>query len=129
MLSLAYDRKHRVLRVTISGIFASQDMDEVDFTVIEFVARQGQVRCIFDYTEVEAFAVPESLMARRAQQPLIVREQRVIVASRVAGGEAARVYVRYQREAGQREAAIVDNLEDAYLLLRLRNPRFEAVER
>jgi hypothetical protein len=129
MLSLAYDRKHRVLRVTISGIFASQDMDEVDLTVIEFVARQGQVRCIFDYTEVEAFAVPESLMARRAQQPLIVREQRVIVASRVAGGEAARVYVRYQREAGQREAAIVDNLEDAYLLLRLRNPRFEAVER
>jgi hypothetical protein len=104
-------------------------MDEVDLTVIEFVARQGQVRCIFDYTEVEAFAVPESLMARRAQQPLIVREQRVIVASRVAGGEAARVYVRYQREAGQREAAIVDNLEDAYLLLRLRNPRFEAVER
>jgi hypothetical protein len=129
MLSLAYDRRHRVLRVTISGIFASQDMDEVDLTVIEFVARQGQVRCIFDYTEVEAFAVPESLMARRAQQPLIVREQRVIVASRVAGGEAARVYVRYQREAGQREAAIVDSLEDAYQLLRLRNPRFEAVER
>jgi len=128
MLSLAYDRRHRVLRVTISGIFASQDMDEVDLTVIEFVARQGQVRCIFDYTEVEAFAVPESLMARRAQQPLIVREQRVIVASRVAGGEAARVYVRYQREAGLKEATLVDNLADAYAVLRLDNPRFEPVE-
>ena len=129
MLSLAHDRKHRVLRVTISGIFASEDMDEVDRTVIEFVARQGQVRCIFDYTDVEAFAVPESLLARHAQQPLIVREQRVIVSSRVAGGEAARLYVRHQREAGQKEAAIVDSLEEAYLLLRLRNPRFEPVER
>jgi hypothetical protein len=129
MLSLAYDRKHRVLRATISGIFASEDMEELDRSVIEFVARQGQVRCIYDYTTVEALAVPESLLARRAQQPLIVREQRVIVASRVSSGEAARAYVRYQREAGQKEAAIVDTLNEAYALLRLRNPRFEPVER
>jgi hypothetical protein len=129
MLSLAFDRKHRVLRTTSSGIFASQDIEELDRAVIEFVARQGQVRCIYDYTEVEALAVPESLMARRAQQPLIVREQRVIVASRVAGGEAARTYVRHQREAGQKEAAIVDTLEEAYRLLRIKNPRFEPVER
>ena len=128
MLSLAHDRKHRVLRVTISGIFASGDMEEVDRRVIEFVAREGQVRCIFDYTDVEAFAVPESVMARRVQRPLIVREQRVIVASRIAGGEAARLYVRHQREDGQKEAAIVDSLEAAYALLRLRNPRFEPVE-
>ena len=128
MLSLAYDRGHRVLRVTISGIFASQDMGELDRAVLEFVARQGQVRCIYDYTDVEALVVPESLMARRAQQPLVVREQRIIVASRVAGGEAARVYVRHQREAGQKEAAIVDSLDEAYALLRLDNPRFEPVE-
>ena len=127
MLSLAYDRTHRVLRVTISGIFASQDMEELDHVVIEFVARQGQVRCIYDYTDVEALAVPESLMARRAQRPLIVREQRVIVASRIASGEAARLYVRYEREAGQKEAAVVDSLDAAYALLRLKNPRFEPV--
>jgi len=30
MLNLAFDRRNRVLRVTISGIFASEDMDELD---------------------------------------------------------------------------------------------------
>lgn len=128
MLSLAFDRRNRVLRVTISGIFASEDMDELDHTVIELVARHGEVRGIFDYTDVEAFAVPDSRLAQRAQQPSAI-QQRVVVASRVMAGERARTYGRYQREAGQREAAIVASLDEAYALLGLRNPRFEPVER
>jgi len=129
MLSLAFDRKHRVLRVTISGIFASEDMEELDRVVIGFVAREGQVRGIFDYTDVEAFAVPESRLAQRAQQPSILREQRVVVASRVGGGEGARTYGRYQRDAGQKQATIVGSLDGAYALLGLNKPRFEPVER
>ena len=30
MLKLAFDRKNRVLQVSVSGIFASEDMDELD---------------------------------------------------------------------------------------------------
>jgi hypothetical protein len=128
MLSLAFDRRHRVLRVTVSGIFASEDMEEMDHATVEFVARHGQVRGIFDYTEVAAIAVPDSLLAERAQQPSAI-QQRIVVASRVSGGERARTYARYRREAGQREATIVGSLEEAYALLGLRNPRFEPVER
>jgi hypothetical protein len=129
MLSLAFDRKNRVLRVSVSGIFSSEDMEEVDRAVIKFVAREGQMRGIFDCTEVEAFAVPDSRFAQRAQQPPIMRDQRVIVASRTAGDEAARTFGRYQREAGQKDAAVVDTLDGAYALLGLKNPRFEPVER
>jgi len=128
MLSLAFDRRHRVLRVTVSGIFSSEDMEEMDNTMVEFVARHGQVRGIFDYTEVAAFAVPDSRLAERAQQPSVI-QQRVVVASRVAAGERARTYARYRREAGQKEATIVASLDEAYALLGLRNPRFEPVER
>jgi hypothetical protein len=128
MLSLAFERRSRVLRITVSGIFASEDMAELDNTVVEFVARHGQVRGIFDYTEVAAFAVPDSRLAHRAQQPSAI-QQRVVVASRVMAGERARTYGRYRREAGQREAAIVGSLDEAYALLGLRNPRFEPVER
>jgi hypothetical protein len=128
MLNLAFDRRHRVLRVTISGIFGSEDLDELDHATIEFVARYGQVRGIFDYTDVAAIAVPDSRLAERAQQPSAI-QQRVVVSSRVTGGERARTYARYRREANQREATIVGSLEEAYAVLGLRNPRFEPVER
>lgn len=127
MLSFAYDRKHRVLRVTVSGVYASQDMDMLDRLLIEFVARHGATRSIFDCTDVEAFAIPESRLIQRAQQPTVMRE-RVIVASRLVGGEAARAYGRHRREAGGKEAAVVNTLEEAYALLRLKDPRFEPVE-
>jgi hypothetical protein len=128
MLSLAYDRRHRILRVTVSGIFSSEDMEEMDHATVQFVARHGQVRGIFDYTDVAAFAVPDSLLAERAQQPSAI-QQRIVVASRVSGGERARTYGRYRREAGQPQATIVGSLEEAYAVLGLRNPRFEPVER
>jgi hypothetical protein len=128
MLILAYDRRYRVLRVTVSDIFSSEDMEEMDTAMVQFVARHGPVRGIFDYTDVVAFAVPDSRLAERAQQPSAI-QQRIVVASRVSGGERARTYGRYRREAGQREATIVGSLDEAYALLGLRNPRFEPVER
>jgi len=128
MLILAYDRRSRVLRVTVSDIFSSEDIEEMDNATVQFVARHGQVRGIFDYTDVAAFAVPDSRLAERAQQPSAI-QQRIVVASRVSGGERARTYGRYRREAGQREATIVGSLGEAYALLGLRNPRFEPVER
>ena len=128
MLRLAFDRKNRVLQVTVSGIFGSEDMDELDNSVVEFVARHGPVRGIFDYSDVDAIAVPDSRLAERAQQPQAI-EERVVVASRVMGGARARTYQGYRREAGQRQAVIVETLGDAYAFLDLRNPRFEPVER
>ena len=128
MLKLAFDRKNRVLQVSVSGIFASEDMDELDNAVVEFVARHGLVRGIFDYSDVDAIAVPDSRLAERAQQPQVI-EHRVVVASRVMRGERARTYASYRREAGQRQAVIVDSLAEAYDFLDLRNPRFEPVER
>ena len=125
MLKLAFDRKSRVLQIAISGSFASEDMDELDNAVVEFVARHGSVRGIFDYSDVEAIAVPDSRLAERAQQPQVI-EQRVVVASRAMRGERARTYASYRREAGQSQAVIVDSLSEAYDFLDLRNPRIRA---
>ncbi|MBS0523450.1 MAG: hypothetical protein JSS04_07410 [Proteobacteria bacterium] len=127
-MRLAFDRKNRVLHVIVSGIFGSEDVDELDNVVVEFVARHGPVRGIFDYSDVDAIAVPDSRLAERAQQPSAI-EQRVVVASRVMGGARARAYQGYRREAGQRQAVIVDSLDEACAFLDLRNPRFEPVER
>ncbi len=128
MLSLEYDRKNRVLHVIVSGIYASEDMEELDRRLIEFVARHGQPRGIFDYSDVEILAIPDSRLVQRAQQPPIIVE-RVVIASRAVKGEGARAFARYRREAGVKESPIVDSLTEAYALLRLENPRFEPVER
>jgi hypothetical protein len=128
MMTLAFDRGNRVLRVTVSGIFASTDLEEIDRTVISFLAREGSVRSIYDYTDVQTLAMPHSRLVQRAQQPAIVRDQRVIVASRVMGGDGARAYGRYQREAGEKDAAVVGSLAEAYDLLDLKEPLFEPVE-
>ena len=124
MLHPAFDRANRVLRVTITGVFASVDMEALDRLVIDALARDGPMRGIFDFLDVEAFAVPMSRLIQRAQQPAIMTD-RVFVASRVQGGEGARLFGRYQREAGLREAIIVRTLEEAYRVLRLKRPRFE----
>lgn len=128
MLTLAFDRANRVLRVTVDGIFASPEMEELDRSVIAFLAREGPVRGIYDYSDVDAFAVPRTRLVQRAQQPAIVRDQRVIVASRAMGGDGARAFGRYQREAGQKDAAVVYSLEEAYAVLDLKQPRFEPVD-
>lgn len=57
-----------------------------------------------------------------------MRDQRVIVASRIIGGDGARTYGRYQREAGEKDAAVVNSLEEAYAFLNLAEPLFEPVE-
>ena len=71
---------------------------------------------------------PHSRLVQRAQQPAIVRDQRVIVASRTMGGENARTYGRYQREAGEKDGAVVGSFEEAYAFLGLKEPLFEPVE-
>lgn len=129
MFSLDYDEKNRVLRITISGIVGSEELELIDQALLEFIARQGQVRGIFDYTDVQAYSVPDSRLRQRAQQPPVMEQAKVIVASRMICGEAARAYGRHQRDAGRKEAPIVRSLEEAYTLLALRNPRFEPVER
>jgi hypothetical protein len=127
MLSFAFDRRHRVVLVTVSGIFASEDLDEFDRAMLDFVAREGRVRAIIDYTPVVALAVPETRLSQRAQQPLIVPD-RILVAPRELG-DTARAYAVRQREAGKQHAPVVEKIEEAYALLGLKSPRFEPVER
>jgi hypothetical protein len=127
MLSFGFDRKARILLVSVSGIFASEDLDEFDRAILDFVAREGRVRAIIDYTAVQAMAIPESRLTQRAQHPLVVPD-RILVAPHELGN-VARAYGLMQREAGKQQAAVVETIEEALALLGLKNPRFEPVER
>ena len=125
MLSLAFDRKHRVLLATVSGIFTSDDLDEFDREMLGFVAREGCVGAIIDYTHVQAMAVPETRLRHRAQQPLFLPDRILVAPSDL--GDMARAYAVQQREAGKKEPIVVETIEEALALLGLGNPRFEPI--
>jgi hypothetical protein len=126
---LSFDRSARVLMARISGIYGSQDMAELDQAVIRFLAREGQVNALYDFSGVETVAVPESRIAERGSRPTVVQGQRVIVASRSVGGNLSCSFGTYQRIAGHRPPTIVSSLAEAYAILGIKgDAAFEPVE-
>jgi hypothetical protein len=87
--------------------------------------RQGQM----DFTGIEAFAVPHTLIAERGGLAAIMPgEERVIVMPNTELYEVARAYASQQRDVGNLEPRVVSSLWDAYRLLGLDQPDFQPVE-
>jgi hypothetical protein len=131
MFTLSFEASHLVLMARIGGVFASNDMAELDAAVIRFLSRQRDdagVRGLYDFTDVQAIAVPASKFAERGQQPPIVRGLRILVAPAGANEGFGRSFGSQQRAAGNRQPVIVATLAEAYALLELKDPHFEPVE-
>ena len=127
MFSLALERRHRVLMVRVTGVMSSQDFDTHDHAVLAFLAREGMVRGLYDFSAVDAVAVPASKVVQRGQAPSIITD-RVVVAPRSASEEFARAIRDQQRLAGHREPTIVATLCEAYSLLGLDDAHFEPID-
>ena len=116
----------------VSGVLSSEDIAEHDRAVLLFLAglfaSERQVRGLYDFSEVEALAVPTSKITQRGQRPAIIDGERVVVAPPgAAGAEWAALLADQRRAAGLREPTIVATLEEAYRLLGLDNPQFDLV--
>ena len=115
----------------VCGVFASSDMAGLDNAVIRFLAQQpdeAAVRALYDFSGVEAIAVPASKFAERGRQPPIVKGLRVMVAPVGAGENFGTSFRNQQRIAGNSEPVVVSSLPEAYALLGLQNPAFAPVE-
>lgn len=129
MFALSIERRHRVLKTTVSGIFSSEDIAGLDRAVLLFTARQGPTRGLIDFTSVDALAVPLSKLAERGRQPQIVADREcVMVMPRSACRELGRGFAEQQRSVGSRPPVIVDFIEEAYWILDLVDPVFEPVD-
>ncbi len=129
MLSLWYERRHNVLMARVAGVLSSEDIAAHDRSVLRFLAGRSGVRAIYDFSAVDALAIPESKIAQRGQRPAMISERRVVVASHQAGEEFARIIRDQQSAAGLPEPVIVATLEEAYRLLELDSAsNFEPIE-
>jgi len=128
VLDLWFERRHRVLLVRVGGVFSSQDIETHDRLVVAFLAREGAVRGLYDFSDIDVVAVPESKIRRRGQAPAIISDARVVVAPHVASREVARLIRDEQLLAGHREPLIVSTLAEAYAVLGVDEPSFEPVK-
>jgi hypothetical protein len=60
MFRLAFEDRYRVFLARFTGIYVSEDVTDLQRVLTSFVAEHGPVHGLFDYTEVEAVAVPQS---------------------------------------------------------------------
>jgi hypothetical protein len=128
MFAFAFERTHRVLLVRFTGIFSSEDIVPLECAVKAFVAQEGPVRHLLDFSGITAIAVPKTLVAQRARLPEIVPgQERVIVAPHQEMYDLARTYATQQRDFGNLEPRVVRSLWDAYRLLDLDEPDFQAI--
>jgi hypothetical protein len=128
MFTLEFECTRRVLVARFSGILLYEDIVEVDWAVIAFVAREGLVRSLFDFSAVGAIAVLGRLFVERGRLPqTTLGQERVIVAPQPELYDLARAYASQQHAFGNREPRVVLSLWDTYRLLKLERPEFRAV--
>ena len=127
MLALFYERRHNVVLTRISGVLSSEDIAEHDRTLLNFLAGKEGVRGLYDFTAIDALAIPISKINQRGQRPAIIEMRVVVAPPGTAGRDFASRMADQLRAAGHREPLIVGTLFEAYRLLELDNPQFETL--
>ena len=132
-VSFSFERVHRVLRFTFSGVFGTEDLDSIDLALVRFLGTfdqdndEAQIRGLFDMTKIQALAVPQSRFAERAGKPAIGDVMRVVAAPSWADAGFGRSYRQAQSVWLHKQPIIVGSLVEAYTLLAIAGARFEPV--
>jgi hypothetical protein len=128
----AVERRHRVLKAKAVGVIASQDLTDLDMASIGFLSREDSAdrpvyRALLDFSEVAAIAVPKTRVAARGSQGPVIRGLRVLVQSGAVDCSVVETLVHSRRLVGDNRLVVVDSLVEAYALLGLHSPNFEAI--
>ena len=130
MFVLSFDEQHRVVLARFSGIVSSEDLERIDDALATLVAREGFVRGIFDFSAVEANAVPLTFLVRYGRLPqILLGQERAIVAPQQEVYDLACAYAVQQLDFGNMEPKVVRDLDDAYRLFGVAEADFCPVPR
>src|SRR5579883_279895 len=125
MFDIAYDAKHSVLLSRFFGTYSPADITLRDNAVRWFVAKNGLVRGLMDFSAVTAIDVPLDLLIQRAHQPgILTGHQRVIVAPTEPSYSFNRLVAAHQLFARKTEPTLVRSVTDAHDVLRMVDPSF-----
>jgi hypothetical protein len=104
MFTLSFDSNRRVLLAQFAGVLSTEDIEGFDKALAAFVSRHGFARGIFDFSSVQANAVPQSFLVWRARLPqILLGQERIIVAPQPEIYEPACAYAAQARLSGLSE--------------------------
>ena len=128
MFALLFDRQRRILLARVSGTFSTRTIRELDAAGASFVAREGVVETVIDFSDVEEVLVPTaSMVARGMRPPVMADKERIYVMPRDDLYGLGRMLASYQRLGGNRAPLIVRTMDDAYARLGPIGPDFEVI--
>jgi hypothetical protein len=128
MFILSFHKKHRVVLARFSGVVSSEDLKQLDNALAALVAREGFVPGIFDFSTIEASAVPKSFLVTYARLPqILLAQERIIVAPQPEVYDLACAFAVQQRDSGNMEPKVVRDLEDAYRLFGVNEAGFQTL--
>ena len=129
MFSLAFDRNHRVVLVSFRGEFGADDIATLDAAAGAFVAKNGPVHFILDFTGVQRVSMPDQAIAERAERPpLCPGFKRVIVAPQPEIFGLYCLFAAKQQRTGAEPPVVVRSMRSAVDFLSLGLPGFAPVE-
>ena len=129
MFVLYLEPTHRVLLSCFRGAFTLDDIVQCDRAVMLTLGREGPVRGIVDFSEVETVDLPiERVLERARQPPMAAGKPRVFVATKPTTLYFARSYAATQRDFGSDGPQVVGTRAEAYEILGLIDPKFEPLE-
>jgi hypothetical protein len=129
LFSLAFDRVHRVMLASFRGRLGSDDIAAFDATAQAFVAQEGAVHFLLDFTGVQRVSMPDQAIAERAQRPpLCAGFKRVVVAPHPEIFLLSCLFAAKQQHIGADAPIVVRSVQSALDFLGLRLPGFAPVE-
>jgi hypothetical protein len=129
VFSLAFDRKHKVLLASFRGEFGSDAIATFDAAAQAFVAKEGAVHFLLDFTGVHRVSMPEQAIAERAARPpLCAGFKRVVVAPDPEIFGLYCLFAAKQERIGAGPPVVVRSVQSALELLDLRSAIFAPVK-
>jgi hypothetical protein len=125
---LEFDRKTKVIRVTVQGDLTTEGILEVYQTVRQFLSGKEVRGGILDLSNVTSLNIPAELVRRFSKEPPLFQasQPRVIVATGDLVFGMARLF-QISRSEIHTELYVVHTLREAYEIQGLKEPNFEAV--
>jgi hypothetical protein len=128
MICLQVDRAHDVLLVTFAGAMTAKSLALLDILLTNFVAREGTMPTVIDFTAVTAVDVGVATLVTRGQgRTLMPGQSRIFVTPDDLLFGLLRLYSTYQDHRGERPPTTVRSMAEAFKLLSLSEPKFEPV--
>ncbi len=128
MIQFAIDRESGVLLVKFEDSLTVESLNALDSELKGFVAREGTMPTIIDFTDVMSVDVPVSTLVTKGKSPALMPGQpRVFVVTDTLLFGLLRLYGTYQDDSGEKRPTIVRTLAEAFAALSLIDPTFEPI--